>query len=77
MNEAVDADRVIVINEGHVCMNDTPKNVFSNVGKLHQIGLDVPQVTELIYELKPHGINLPSNIIDMDEGAEAIASLLR
>lgn len=77
MNEAVKADRVIVINEGHVCMNDTPKNVFSNVGKLHQIGLDVPQVTELIYELKPHGINLPSNIIDMDEGAEALASLLR
>jgi len=77
MSEAVNADRVIVINDGKVCMNDTPKNVFSNVAKLHQIGLDVPQVTELIYELKNYGIDLPSDIIDIDEGAEAFASLLR
>ncbi|MBQ6702860.1 MAG: energy-coupling factor transporter ATPase [Clostridia bacterium] len=75
MNEAVNADRVIVINEGHVCMNNKPKAVFSNVSKLHQIGLDVPQVTELIYELKKYGITLPSDIIDIDEGAEALASL--
>ena len=77
MNEVVGADRVIVINEGKVCMNDTPKNVFSNVAKLHTIGLDVPQVTELIYELRLHKVDLPINTIDLDEGAEAIASLLR
>lgn len=77
MNEAIEADRVIVINDGRICMNDTPKAIFSNVAKLHQIGLDVPQVTELIYELRLNGIDLPSNIIDMDEGAEALASLLR
>ena len=77
MNEAVNADRVIVINEGRVCMNDKPKAVFSDVSKLHQIGLDVPQVTELIYELKLKGIELPYDIIDLNEGAEAFASLLR
>ena len=75
MNEAVDADRVIVINDGRVAMNDTPKIVFSRVDKLHEIGLDVPQVTELIYELKHHGIDLPKDLIDISEGAEAIASL--
>ncbi len=75
MNEAIDADRVIVINDGRVAMNDTPKNVFSRVDKLHEIGLDVPQVTELIYELKHYGIDLPKDLIDISEGAEAIASL--
>ena len=77
MNEAVNADRVIVINDGTVCMNDTPKNVFSNVAKLHTIGLDVPQVTELIYELKQCGIVLPHDVIDIVEGAEVITSFLK
>ena len=77
MSEAVKADRVIVINDGRVCMNDTPKNVFSNVSKLHEIGLDVPQVTELLYELGNYGIELPKDIIDLDEGAEALASVLK
>ncbi len=77
MNEAIRADRVIVINDGKVCMNDKPENVFSNVQKLHEIGLDVPQVTELIYELKGCGLDLPKDIIDIDKGAEAFASVLR
>lgn len=77
MTEAINADRVIVINDGRVCMDDVPKKVFSNVAKLHEIGLDVPQVTELIYELKTNGIELPDDIIDLDEGAEAIASMFR
>ncbi len=77
MAEAIDADRVIVINDGRVSMNDTPKKIFSNVSKLHEIGLDVPQVTELIYELKYHGVELPDDLIDIHEGAEAIASLFQ
>ena len=77
MTEAIKADRVIVINEGCVCMDDTPKNVFSNVAKLHEIGLDVPQVTELIYELNNAGFDFPIDIIDMNEGAEALASVLK
>lgn len=77
MSEAINADRVIVVNDGKICMNDKPKAVFSNVSKLHQIGLDVPQVTELFYELKKDGIHLPTDIIDIDEGVEALASLLK
>ena len=77
MSEAINADRVIVVNDGRICMNDKPKAVFSNVSKLHQIGLDVPQVTELFYELKKDGIHLPTDIIDIDEGVEALASLLK
>lgn len=77
MSEAINADRVIVVNDGRVCMNDKPKTVFSNVSQLHQIGLDVPQVTELFYELEKDGIHLPSDIIDINEGAEALASLLK
>ena len=77
MNEAVDADRVIVINDGSVSMNDTPKKVFSDVAELHRIGLDVPQVTEMIYELRNRGFKLPEDIIDIDEGAELFASVLK
>lgn len=77
MSEAINADRVIVVNDGRICMNDKPKAVFSNVSKLHQIGLDVPQVTELFYELKSDGIHLPTDIIDINEGVEALASLLK
>ena len=77
MTEAVSADKVIVINDGTVCMNDTPRNVFSNVAKLHTIGLDVPQVTELIYELKHSGITLPHDVIDIVEGAEVLTSFLK
>lgn len=77
MSEAINADRVIVVNDGRICMNDKPKAVFSNVSKLHQIGLDVPQVTELFYELKSDGIHLPSDIIDIDEGVEVLTSLLK
>lgn len=77
MSEAINADRVIVVNDGKICMNDKPKAVFSNVSALHQIGLDVPQVTELFYELKSCGIHLPTDIIDINEGAEALASLLK
>ena len=77
MSEAITADRVIVINDGSVCLDDKPENVFSNVEKLHEIGLDVPQVTELIYELRRAGLVLPNDIIDIDEGAEVLSSVLK
>lgn len=80
MSEAIDADRVMVINEGEIFMNDTPQKVFSRVSELHRVGLDVPQVTELIFELKNESLNkieLPSDIIDVEKGAEALASYLK
>lgn len=52
MDEAVEADRVVVIDGGEVKMDDTPQNVFGNVAEIKALGLDVPQVTELIYNSK-------------------------
>lgn len=76
MNEAVDADRVIVINDGEICLDGTPKEVFSKVDMLHSVGLDVPQVTELFYELRSDGVILPDDIINEKDGAEAFAEYI-
>ena len=77
MSEAVEADRVIVINEGELYLDGAPKKVFSQVEKLHEAGLDVPQVTELFYELRQAGIKgLPHDILDSREGADALVGRL-
>lgn len=75
MNEAICADRVIVINEGEIFLDGTPKEVFSKVDELYKVGLDVPQVTELFYELNKSGFNLPCEILCEKEGAELISSV--
>jgi len=67
MDEAVSADRIIVMEEGQVVLEGTPKAVFSQVEKLKELGLDVPQVTELVYELRKEGIDLPADILTVDE----------
>ena len=77
MDEAVGADRVIVINEGELYLDGTPREVFSQVDKLHCAGLDVPQVTELFYELREQGIDLPADILNEKEGAEAFLNYLK
>ncbi len=77
MDEAVKADRVVVINEGEVFLDGTPKEVFSNVAKLRQAGLDVPQTTELFYDLSLEGLKLPSDILSVEEGAEILSALLK
>ncbi len=75
MDEAVKADRVVVIDDGKILLDDTPKAVFSEVELLKKVGLDVPQVTELIYELKKEGISLPDGILTEDECVKAIMGL--
>lgn len=77
MDEAVKADRVVVINEGEVFLDGTPKEVFSNVAKLREAGLDVPQVTELFYDLTNQGVVLPSDILSEEEGAEILSAMLK
>ena len=77
MNEAVQADRVIVIDKGKIRLDDTPQGVFSQVELLKSLGLDVPQSTELIYNLKQNGVNLPDGIITESECVEAILSLFK
>jgi energy-coupling factor transport system ATP-binding protein len=75
MNEAAYGDRVIVIDEGKIVKDGTPAEVFSNVDEIKRLGLDVPQVTELINELKNEGFDLPLDIIDVDKAAEVIKRL--
>ncbi len=76
MDEAAEADRVIVLDEGKVIIDDVPKNVFSKVEKVKSVGLDVPQVTELVNLLRQEGIELPKDIITVEECVDCILKLL-
>lgn len=67
MEEAVDADRVIVMEEGRIILEGTPPEVFSQVKKLKELALDVPQMTDLAHELREAGLNLPDDILTVDE----------
>lgn len=75
MEEVIDADRVIVMDSGKVVMEGTPREIFSCVAKLKKYHLDVPQVTELAYELKQCGILLPDGILTVNELADALVSV--
>lgn len=77
MDEAALADRVVVMEKGRVIIDDVPKKVFSQVEKIKAIGLDVPQVTELIFELKNRGIDLPEDIITVEECKKALFERLK
>lgn len=76
MDEAVKADRVVVMDGGRTAMDGTPKEVFKNVEKMKNLGLDVPQATELAYRLRKKGFKLPDDILDENECAEAILKVL-
>lgn len=67
MNEAVEADRVLVMSQGEILMEGTPKEVFSQVEKIKELGLDVPQVTELAYELRKEGIDIRADVLSVEE----------
>lgn len=67
MEEAVEADRIVVMEKGQIIMEGTPREVFSKVKEMKEIGLDVPQVTELAYELRKEGIDIPSDILTVEE----------
>ena len=71
MEEVIHADRVIVMDDGKVVMQGTPREVFSRVEELKKYRLDVPQVTELAYELKKSGLKLPDGVLSVEEFLEA------
>lgn len=77
MEEAAEADRVVVMDSGKIVADDTPKKIFSEVEKLKSIGLDVPQVTELAFKLRADGIDIDKEIITEDECVEALYKLLK
>lgn len=67
MDEAVEADRVVIMDKGNIKLDGTPKEVFKNIEEIKKYGLDVPQVTELAQELRKEGLDIPSDIIHIKE----------
>lgn len=77
MEEAALADRIVVMDNGEIIMDGVPRDVFSNVELMKKVGLDVPQVTELMYLLGKSSLPSDTHIIDEDECAEALLELLK
>ena len=72
MNEAMEADRAIVMNRGSIAMDGPPREVFSRVEKLRELGLAAPDTVELLYELRSRGIDIPLDAMTVEECADAI-----
>lgn len=72
MSEAVQADRVAVMEEGKLVLEGPPREVFNQVDTMKSLGLDVPQVTELAARLKAAGVPLPDGILDREEFVDAL-----
>jgi energy-coupling factor transport system ATP-binding protein len=75
MEEAIHADRVVVMDHGKIVMDGTPKEIFSQVETLKNLGLDVPQVTELAYYMQKQGIDISTEILTIEEVVDAIWQL--
>lgn len=75
MEEAVDADRVVVMDDGKIVAEGTPREVFSKVELLKKLGLDVPEMTELAHELIKSGIKVRPDVITIEELVEEICQL--
>lgn len=76
MDEVTEADRVLVMNHGKVAMQGTPKQVFAEAEKLQEYHLAVPQVTELALELRRQGMDIPTDLITVDEFVNCLAEKL-
>ncbi len=77
MDEAADADRVVVMDTGKIILDGDPHTVFAQVELLKQAGLDVPQPTEFAYELKKAGIDLPTGITTVEACVQALTAALQ
>ena len=76
MDEAAQADRVVVMNDGEILMDDSPAAVFARVKELQAIGLDVPQTAELLHQLRREGIDCPEDALSVEDCVEALCGLL-
>lgn len=76
MSEAQEADRVIVLDDGKLCMDGTPQEIFPQVEKLRALGLDVPATVELCYALRQKGWDVPLDALGINECADAIRKSL-
>ena len=76
MEEAAQADRVIVVNEGQIAAQGTPRELFSRVDEMRALHLDVPHMTDLANDLRKEGMPLPAGILTVEEMAEEVLKLL-
>ena len=72
MEEAIDADLIFVMDKGEIAMQGTPREIFSQVKRMKELQLDVPQVTLLAYELRKAGLHLPASILTKEELVDAL-----
>ena len=77
MDEAVLADRVVVVDDGKIILDGLPEDIFHEVEKLHSAGLNVPQTAELAHKLKSIGIKLTGNILTEEACADALSEILK
>ncbi|AWB32074.1 energy-coupling factor transporter ATPase [Clostridium botulinum] len=75
MEEAVEADKVIVMDSAKVIKEGTPKEIFKEVEMMKKIGLDVPQMTEIAHYLRQHNVEIPSDILTIDEMVDELCQL--
>lgn len=75
MDELINADRIIVLDKGKIKLQGKPKEVFSQVETLKEIGLDIPVMTNLAHELREIGYDLPEDLLSIEETADAICQL--
>ena len=76
MNEVIDADRIYVMDQGNIVMEGSPRTIFSQVERLKDLRLDVPQVTEIAYELKKNGVPLKDGILSTQELIDELKTII-
>ena len=76
MDEAAQADRVVVMEDGHVIDDGPPRKIFAQVDKMHQTGLGVPQTVEVLEELNRKGCSLPIDALTVEECAQRLMAFL-
>ncbi len=76
MEEAIQSDKIFIMDSGEVKLTGTPREIFSNVPKVLELGLDVPNVTKLAYNLKNNGINIKDDVLTIDEMVGELCKLL-
>ena len=77
MAEAMDADRVVVMDRGHIAMDGTPREIFPQVEALHEMGLAAPDTVELLYRLRQSGADVPLGALSAEDCADAIIDWIR
>lgn len=77
MDEAAQAERVVVMDKGRIIMDDVPRRIFSQVERLNEVGLDVPQVTELAYELRKEGIDISTEVVTEEDVLKELMRIIK